>query len=102
MIGYNSFAEFAEVHEGDVFMFWVYRRLFTPYEQQEAFMDESYFEDAHAQSGRLVECVPLGERSDYLLGFQIADEDGIALDYLEYYRLSELRLALNTHDEQEG
>lgn len=81
-----------------VFRFWVYRRLFTPAEQANKYIDESFYEDAHAQFGIIRECVVLPD-NDVLIGFQIrSDDDGSQYDesedkYIEYYKLSEIRLA---------
>ena len=80
-----------------VFRFWVYRRLFTPYEQQQAFIDETQFEDSHAQLGIIKEAIDLGN-GDWLLGFQIVDDDGVSYGGIEYYKLSEIRLSYYEQD----
>ena len=99
---YTSIYEFLKAHDGEVFHYWVYRRIFTPYEQNECFMDESIFEDTHASTGIIKECAPLGN-GDFLLGFQPVDDlddYGHADTYniIEYYKLSEIRLARHTKD----
>lgn len=98
MLEFTSFPDFLEVHQDDIFMFWVYRRIYTPYEQQKAFMDESVYEEIQAKFGFIAECVSLGG-ADFLLGFRtVADPDEIDVQSysgpIEYYKLSEIRLRL--------
>lgn len=92
---YTDFNAFIKAHEGDVFRYWIYRRIFTPYEQKECFIDESAFEDTHANVGIIKDCIPLGD-GDFLLGFQPIDDcdpyNATAFDFIEYYKLSEIRL----------
>lgn len=97
---FTRMSEFLQSHREDMFMFWVYRRMFTPYEQQQAFSDESIYEDSIAQIGFIKECVPMGN-GDFLIGIQCAltdttdcDESVELSDKIEYYRLSEIRLNL--------
>ena len=58
-------------------------------------MDESIFEDTHANVGIIKDCIPLGD-GDFLLGFQPVDDcdpyNITAFDFVEYYKLSEIRL----------
>lgn len=95
MDSYTDFNAFIKAHEGEVFRYWIYRRVFTPYEQNQCFMDESVFEDSHANVGVIKECVPLGN-GDFLLGFQPVDDcdpyNITTLDFIEYCKLSEIRL----------
>ena len=92
---YTDFHAFIKAHEGEIFLYWIYRRVFTPYEQKECFMDESIFEDTHANVGIIKDCIPLGD-GDFLLGFQPVDDcdpyNITAFDFVEYYKLSEIRL----------
>ena len=92
---YTDFHAFIKAHEGEIFRYWVYRRVFTPYEQKECFMDESIFEDTHANVGIIKDCIPLGD-GDFLLCFQQVDDcdsyNITAFDFVEYYKLSEIRL----------
>lgn len=92
---YTDFHAFIKAHEGEIFRYWIYRRVFTPYEQKECFMDESIFEDTHANVGIIKDCIPLGD-GDFLLGFQPVDDCNpyniTAFDFVEYYKLSEIRL----------
>lgn len=98
MTEFASLPGFLNTHQDDIFMFWVYRRVYTPYEQQRAFTDESVFEDTQALFGFITECVSLGN-GDFMLGFRsVADpEEENVKAYngpIEYYRLSEIRMRL--------
>lgn len=81
-----------DVGEDKLFRFVVYRRIFTPYEQEQKFSDESQYEDTHFTFGYIKELINL-ENGDYLIGFNICDDDGSELGVIEYYRLSEIRLS---------
>ena len=73
-----------------IYRFWVYRKMFTPYEQQNAFMDESEYEDIRASFGIIQEAIDLGN-GDWLLGFAVIF-DGELSGGISYYRLNEIRL----------
>ena len=102
---YTDFRAFVEAHKGEIFHYWVYRRVFTPYEQKECFMDESVFEESHADVGIIKECIPLGN-GDFLLGFQPVDDydpyNITTFDFVDYYKLSEIRLnrPINNNEEE--
>ena len=81
-----------DVGEDRLFRFVVYRRFYTPYEQEQKFSDESFYEDTHFTFGYIKELINL-ENGDYLIGFELADDDGTSFDTVEYYRLSEIRLS---------
>lgn len=85
-----------------LFRFLRYRKVFTPYEIKNAFIDESEFEDeGYYQYGYIREAISLGG-NDWLLGFQKAVmESGEVLDTIEYVRLSDIRLAYRYQDAKE-
>ena len=98
MTEFPSLPSFFSAHENDIFQFWVYRKVYTPYEQQRAFSDESMFEDQCANYGFAVECTALGN-GDFLIGFRtVADPDETEVESyngpIEYYKLSEIRMSL--------
>lgn len=70
----------------------VYKKMFTPYEQQKAFCDESVYEDPHYTLCRIEEAVDLGN-GDWLLGLRSVYEDGETSGIVHYYRLSEIQLS---------
>lgn len=78
----------SDVGEERVFRMWVFKRMFTPYEQDEKFSDESVYEDDTCKFVMIKEIIELAD-GDYLIGFQDADRDDL---YIEYYKLSEIRL----------
>ena len=91
MKNYGTFSQFLEDKADKVFRFWVYRRMFTPFEQEQKFSDESVYESTYARYGYIKECVPVGD-NDYLLGIQPVYDNEVFDDELEYYKFSELRL----------
>lgn len=93
-IEFENFAEWLSRNENRLFRFWVYRRIFTPYEKEEKFMDESIYEDDYCELAYIKEAIKLPD-NDILLGFQNAN---FGKDYIEYYKLSEIRLAYMADD----
>lgn len=79
-------------NEGKIFRYVIYRRMFTPYEQEHAFSDESQYEDYHFTFGFIEEAIDLGG-GEWLLGFRKVNEDGEIFEEIEYCRLSEIRLS---------
>lgn len=84
------------IHDfGDrIYRYWVYKRMFTPYEQEQKFVDESRFEDVECSFGVIKEVIELPD-GDILLAFGSAAGD---IDYVEYYKLSEIHLAYAASD----
>jgi hypothetical protein len=78
-------------NESRIFRFLVYRKIFTPYEQERKYIDESQFEDTYYSYGQIEEAVDLGN-GDWLLGFR-GICDGVRCKYISYYKLSEIRLS---------
>lgn len=78
-------------NDGRIFRFTVYRRMFTPKEQDAKYSDETFFEDGGAyQYGIIEEAVELGH-GEWLLGIREVCDDEVC-DVVSYYRLSEIRL----------
>lgn len=97
VLQFSSFPDFLDAHEDDLFCFWVYRRGYTPYEQQQAFSDESQYEDAHGTVCRVVECISLGN-GRFMIGVMACiDEDADDMQFatsIDYYNLDEIRISL--------
>jgi len=91
---YITMEEFISKNLGRVFRFWTYRKLYTPYELEQKFSDETVYEDDHASFGYLKEAIKL-DNGDYLLGFEMQDIPG----YIEYRPLSRITLALFDADQ---
>lgn len=95
---YDNFQSFISANEKSIFRLWVYRRGFTPYETQNAFMDDNMYEAHGPAFGIIRQCVDLWN-GDFLIGFQeIEDTDNFDLaslyNWITYYKLSEIRLEL--------
>lgn len=76
-----------------IYRYLVYKRMFTPYEQQRAFEDETIFEDDYYTLAKITEAIDLGN-GEWLLGFTSVDRDTLRINqYTEYYKLSEIRLS---------
>ena len=101
---YDDFKQFFEQNPGRIYRYWVYRRMFTPYEQKQAYMDESFFEQSQALFGVVREVVPL-PNGDLLLGIADIAEDASELSadnrQMTYHRLSDLQLMYMPLDAQE-
>ena len=80
-----------------LYRYLVYKRMFTPYEQQNAFEDESEYEDTHYELCQIAEAIDLG--GDWLLGLRTIGEDGKIYGMIHYYKLSEIRLAFFENDQ---
>lgn len=83
--------------DGVIFRYQVYRKIYTPYEQQNASMLESQFESVKYNYGYIENIVPLGG-GDWLIGFRDI-YCGIESGIIRYYRLSEIRLEFCEDDQ---
>lgn len=81
-----------------IYSYLVYKKMFTPYEQQKAFSDESIYEDSHYELCKIEEAVNLGD-GEWLLGLRTIGDDGKIYGMIHYYKLSEIRLSLFEHDQ---
>lgn len=86
--------DFVEKNKDTVFRYWLRKRMWTPYEMELKDKYQSDLEDEEAEYGYLVEAVDLGH--DWLIGIS---EDK-KFDYISYYRLSELDLAISLTDQE--
>lgn len=76
-----------------IYRYLVYKRMFTPYEQQRAFEDETIFEDDYYTLAKITEAIDLG-KGEWLLGLTSVDGDTLRINqYTEYYKLSEIKLS---------
>ena len=100
MAYYENIKDWRERISDKPALIWVYRRIFTPYEQENKFSDESVYEDYHATVGFIKGAVILPD-GDVLLEVVPIDEDTNEPDETlahQYYKLSEIRLAVNFAD----
>ena len=91
-----KFKEWIELHKDDCFRYWVHKTVFTPYEIEEKFSDQSCLEDDDCSYEYIVETITLPD-DDILLGFS-ENKDG---KYISYYKLSNIDLALCKSDNEE-
>lgn len=80
-----------------IYRFVVYKKLFTPYEQDKKFSDESQFEDTHYRFGFIEEVIELGQ-GEWLLGFREVI-DGEVCSYISYFKLSDIQLSFFEQDQ---
>lgn len=81
-----------------LYRYLVYKKTFTPYEQKNAFVDESVYEDTHYQLCKIDEAIDLGN-GEWMLGLRTIEEDGKVYGMVHYHKLSEIRLALFENDQ---
>lgn len=79
-----------------IYRFVVYKKLFTPYEQDKKFSDESQFEDTRYRFGFIEESIELGN-GEWLLGFREVIE-GEVCSYISYFKLSDIQLSYFEQD----
>jgi len=65
--------DFIRKHEGEVFRYVQYRKIWTPYEMEEKFQDESETETYYSFA-RIIDCFNLGF-GDYLLELEEGEVD---------------------------
>ena len=82
-----------------LYRYLVYKKVFTPYEEQHAFEDESVYEDSHYELCQIAEAIDLGN-GDWLLGLRPIGDDGKIYGMIHYYKLSEIRLAFFENDQR--
>ena len=79
-----------------IYRFMVYKKLFTPYEQEQKFSDERQFEDTHYRFGFIEEAIELGH-GEWLLGLREII-DGEVYD-INYFKLSDIQLSYFEQDQ---
>jgi len=85
-------------NEGRIIRYLVYKRLFTPYEQEKKYMDESEFDDIHFRFGAIEEAIELGG-GEWLLGIRMYDDiDFKPYNIIEYHKLSDIKLSFYERD----
>lgn len=95
---YNSFAEYLKsLPPNTIFRLWQYKRMFTPYEQDEKFLDESQYVNTECDHIRILDVITLPD-GDLLLATTYAYGDG---KYISYYKLSEISLGKSEKDMEE-
>ena len=95
---YNSFAEYLKSLPPDtIFRLWQYKRMFTPYEQEQKFSDESQYVNVECDFVKILGTINLPD-GDLLLATTYAYGEG---SYISYYKLSEISLSKSEKDMEE-
>lgn len=82
-----------------IYRYLVYRKMFTPYEQQKAFADETQFDDYHYSFAKIEEAIDIG--NDWLIGMRTVDpETGCEEDIIEYHKLSDIKISYFKDEER--
>ena len=91
--------EFINKNKGVVFRYWIRKRMWTPYELDQKDPLQSDVVDEECSYGYLIEAINLGY--DWLIGISDYSEnfDFDNIDYITYYKLSEIDLAYNKNDQ---
>lgn len=84
-----------------VYRYLVYKKMFTPYEEKNAFSDESVYEDTYYTTCTIEEAIDLGN-GEWLLGLHTVDDDRKPCGIIHYYKLSEIQLSLFDDDQYDG
>lgn len=84
-------------NENRIFRYLVYRRIYTPFEQERKFIDETCYESAYYLFGLIREAIDLGD-GEWYIGIQGITDDELE-DSLSYYYLSEIRLEYHPSDQ---
>lgn len=96
----TDFETWALDNSDRLFSYQTYRKLFTPYEQENRFIGETQFEEGgYYSNGYIEELIDLGN-GDWLIGFRDVIDDEVTQS-ISYRRLSEIQLSFHQHDEQE-
>ena len=94
---YNSFGEYLVTLPPDtIFRMWEYKRMFTPYEQEEKFSDESLYVNTQCEFIRIKDVITLPD-GDLLLAVSPIDLS----EYVAYHKLSDISLAKTDKDMEE-
>ncbi len=94
----TNFQDWLEQNKENIFRFNVYRRIFTPIEQEKKYVDQMEYDPEYI-FGKIISAIVLPD-NDVLLEIReyIDDEP---LRYFIYHKLSEVRISLFGQD-QEG
>ena len=81
-----------------IYRYVVYRKMFTPYEQEKRNKDETPFENDHYRFGKIEEAINIGN-SKWMIGFRNIINHKLS-EKIEYYTLDEIRLELWERDQK--
>ena len=100
---YGDFETFMHDVGGDrIFQMLIYKKIYTPYEQEQKFRDESIYTDDSYQDIKIKEVIPI--EGDILLGVHcLYDYDDFDCDKprIEYHKMSDIELSYNPATEED-
>ena len=83
-----------------IFRYLVYKKVYTPREQHERYVDESEYENGGMYTlAKIEEALDMGN-GDWMLGMREIFDDGSIAKHLKYVRLSEIRLSSFDEDQE--
>ena len=99
----TNFKEFLTMDKTKIWRMWVYRRMFTPYEWNGKFTDETIYENDGQSIFVCIESVHDLPDKDLVLGIRViydrvTFEKPVSDADIEYYKFSEIRLAYYPDD----
>ena len=99
---YNSINAFVSYKEDTIFRYWIYRKVYTPFEQSQKYADESMYEDCECRFAYIRESIKLPD-GDILLGLEDAQcfADKESKRNIVYCKLSEIRLEWYEGDQED-
>ena len=94
--GMTDFATWLQDYGYDrIFRMWKYKRMFTPFEQQEAFSDQSVFDEGASVLIKIRETAELPD-GDVWIGYSRVETE--VSENIEYVKLSEICLEYHPSD----
>lgn len=82
----KDFETWLQDNSNKIFRWWKYKRMFTPYEQEMKFEDQSDLEEDECSYGYFKEAIRLPD-GDILIGIQATDIDR---EFIQYEKLSNI------------
>lgn len=99
---YENFDQWVEFHRNDIFRMWEYKKMFTPYEQEQKFVDESIYVDSHCSFIIIKEVIHISSDKIMIGVHHIYDFTKSEIEepnpHLSYYMLNEIKLDLYPDD----
>ena len=95
---YESVNDWVNENADKVFRYNIYRKVYTPYEQEKKYIDESMYENDSYEYAFIEDIIEL--KDDFLIGFRSTLPDFQWKKYDKIYcRLSEVRISYDEHDQ---
>ena len=82
-----------------IFRYLIYKKVYTPYEQDKKYMDESEYEDGgHYTMAKIEEAIDMGN-GNWMLGMRTIYEDCSVSKHITYVMLNVIRLECFDEDQ---